>query len=843
MATNRTQRAVGVGASTIPVFPPTQVWQRAPASTDTDYEIGQKVIYSQQEYTHMGGGTWDVGGTGPATTTEYGTVLLNTDDTMATASDTTVATSLTMKTYVDSVAIAGAPDATEVTKGIAQLATTVEAQAGTNDTDIMTPAKVVDLLETPPAIGGTTAGAGTFTDLTADGTGAVSLTGNAASTLTNTAGDLTIDSQAGSLILDSGEATADAINIDASNGAGGIDIDAGTGGITIDSGDAISIDAAAASNFSCSAGDLTIDSAAGSLILTSGENVADSILISADAGGIDILAPAGAAGQDIDIVNTGGSVNLSATEAAADAISIQASAGGVDVDGAGQVNIASSQNAGDAVRINASAGGIDIDAAGAAGEDITIDNAAGSITLTAGEAIADAIGLQSSGGLDVDTVLELNLTSSQAAATAINMNASDGAGGITMAAGTGGILIGNQADCSPIDIGDIAPTASRTITIGGGTVVTASVTDLIDIAPDGATTNADSIKQVDVLTGTVATGQSLLNLATGAITSGTHTVSIQSGNAAAGTVACNISTGTGTKTVNIGNADAGTTMNLDGVLAVNNNVNANVSINDGTSTGTVTIGNSAAGAVTIDSGAGISLDAAAASNFTTSGAGVDIDLASGGGRIILTAGEDAADAIYLHANAGTSEKIRIHSDQGTGVDSVELASDVGGITLSSGLASADAINLSASAGGVDVDGALQVNIASSQAATGALTLAVSNAAANITHTGACAYTPDSITSDNAGVAASINTVVTLITTDGDSNLDNVTLADGLIAGQIKHFAVIAAGNAADSVKITPANMAGGTQITFAADPTGLGCSMVFDGTNWTVFANNGGTIS
>lgn len=114
---------------------------------------------------------------------------------------------------------------------------------------------------------------------------------------------------------------------------------------------------------------------------------------------------------------------------------------------------------------------------------------------------------------------------------------------------------------------------------------------------------------------------------------------------------------------------------------------------------------------------------------------------------------------------------------------------------------------------------------------------------NITMTGAVACTPDSITSDNAGVAASINTGVTLITTDGDSNLDNVTLADGLIAGQIKHFAVIAAGNAADSVKITPANMAGGTQITFAADPTGLGCSMVFDGTNWTVFANNGGVIA
>jgi hypothetical protein len=248
--------------------------------------------------------------------------------------------------------------------------------------------------------------------------------------------------------------------------------------------------------------------------------------------------------------------------------------------------------------------------------------------------------------------------------------------------------------------------------------------------------------------------------------------------------------------------------------------------------------------MTVDTGLGISLDAAGASNFSTSGAGVDLDLASAAGRVIVTAGEDAADAIYLHANAGTSEKIRLHADQGTSADSVELESDVGGITLTSGLASADAINLNASAGGVDIDGALEVNIASSQAASSAITLSASNASGGITHTGKCVYTPDAITSDNAGVAASVSTVLTEITTDGDSNEDNVTLADG-VDGQLKIFAVVAAGNAADSVKITPANMIGGSKITFAADPTGLGCMMVFDSGvgGWCVVGNNGGTIA
>ncbi len=42
----------------------------------------------------------------------------------------------------------------------------------------------------------------------------------------------------------------------------------------------------------------------------------------------------------------------------------------------------------------------------------------------------------------------------------------------------------------------------------------------------------------------------------------------------------------------------------------------------------------------------------------------------------------------------------------------------------------------------------------------------------------------------------------------DSDLDNVTLANG-VSGQIKYFAIVVAGNAADSVKITPATMVGG----------------------------------
>jgi hypothetical protein len=115
--------------------------------------------------------------------------------------------------------------------------------------------------------------------------------------------------------------------------------------------------------------------------------------------------------------------------------------------------------------------------------------------------------------------------------------------------------------------------------------------------------------------------------------------------------------------------------------------------------------------------------------------------------------------------------------------------------------------------------------------------------ANVTIRHALYGVPDEITATDAGVAASLTTINTEVTTNGDSDLDNVTLANGT-SGQIKHIYCVAVGNAADSFKITPTNMVGGTQITFAASPLGLGCTLVYaDNEGWVVTANNGGTIT
>jgi len=316
-------------------------------------------------------------------------------------------------------------------------------------------------------------------------------------------------------------------------------------------------------------------------------------------------------------------------------------------------------------------------------------NTAGAGTTTIGNAAAGAITIDvgtgnfqmNGGGNEIhigdDAAANQITIGSQTVGAALTLQAGTGDVLITgsvlaaitigRADGTGAIILGRSTAGQNVSISDAVPAASRTTTIAGGTIIGA-VTDTIDIAPDGATTNAAAIKIVNINTGTVATGQVLTNIASGTVTSGTHTTNIATGNRAAGTMDMNIMTGTGTKTLDIGNADGLTTTTILGPVNVNTNQNNNVSINGGTSTGTITIGNTAAGAVilnsgstiaigdnsagaiTVDTAAGISLDAATASNFTVTGAALDLTLSSVGGSVNITATEAAADAIVIDAS-------------------------------------------------------------------------------------------------------------------------------------------------------------------------------------------------
>ncbi|MBI4435303.1 hypothetical protein HY630_01395, partial [Candidatus Uhrbacteria bacterium] len=173
-------------------------------------------------------------------------------------------------------------------------------------------------------------------------------------------------------------------------------------------------------------------------------------------------------------------------------------------------------------------------------------------------------------------------------------------------------------------------------------------------------------------------------------------------------------------------------------------------------------------------------------------AGEDLDLLSNEG-ISLTSTKDMATAIYLHANGGTSEGIRLYADQGTGVNSILLVSDDGGLTLTSGsLASDDAINLTASSGGVDIDGAMQVNIASSENTADALVISSSAGGIDISATGNSATENIDIT----GTTAAINLTSTLedataIVLTASSGAGGVTIAAGTSGINVDSAGVIA----------------------------------------------------
>lgn len=207
----------------------------------------------------------------------------------------------------------------------------------------------------------------------------------------------------------------------------------------------------------------------------------------------------------------------------------------------------------------------------------------------------------------------------------------------------------------------------------------------------------------------------------------------------------------------------------------------------------------------------IVLSAPAGGIDITTAATFDIDLTATGGKILLIASEAAADQFKIDA-------------QGTVVgDAINLETSDGGIMLNADGAANGDIELNA---GDDV-------IIS---AVGSVTMGGTDGVG-----GGLNYSWEDLTATDAGVAASLTVVSTFITTNGDTDEDNVTLADG-IKGQIKTFVVTVEGAGGDSVKVTPANLNGGTQITFDGT-VGDGCTMQFDGTNWNIISNNGGTIA
>ena len=308
---------------------------------------------------------------------------------------------------------------------------------------------------------------------------------------------------------------------------------------------------------------------------------------------------------------------------------------------------------------------------------------------------------------------------------------------------------------------------------------------------------------------------------------------------------CKFASGTGARTVEIAGGGTGVkTINL-GTAAT-----ADV-ITIGTSTG--------AGSLDLACGTGnFTLEGATGSTYEISSTGVNTGtckFASGTGARTIEIGGGGTGAKTINIAAAASADV-VSIGDATGAGSLDLACGTGNFTLEGNVATTYDISATGAntgtctfAGGtgartvnVNTGAAVKTTVIGSTNSTSVTTLNVGSG--GLIHVGKSIYTPDAITSASAGVAASLETVVTEITTNGDSDLDNVTLANGT-EGQIKIFAVVAVGNVSDSIKITPANMVGGTQITFSANPVGQGCSMYYDSgaTGWICFGNQGGTVA
>lgn len=506
------------------------------------------------------------------------------------------------------------------------------------------------------------------------------------------------------------------------------------------------------------------------------------------------------AGIDLSLSSASGSVPISAGEAVANAIGLQAAAGGIDIDGALQVNIASSQNAVDAVRILASAGGIDIDAVGAATEDINITNTGGSIVLQATESAVDSIDIISTAG-------GIRLRATGAAATEDISLTATGSSVVLTATETVADAIDINATTGGIDIDAAGQVNIATSQSAADSIVIESTAGGIDILASGA-----AGEDIDIL----ATGSSVNISST---ENAALAITLNTNGGTSETIRVRNQQGTGDASIELNSTAGGLT--LAGGLGSADAVN----ITANTAGGGIDIDSSTGGFI-VDTTGAFSIDGAAASNVTVTGAGIDLTLASAGGSVLVSSTEDAALAIRLHANGGTSETIQIHSDQGTGVGSIGLLSDVGGITVrATGLASDDAINLEAAAGGIDADAALQINVTSSQAAATAIQFTASDAAGGITATAGTGGVNLTATNTNVSGDLNLTSVATKISMNGGAATDFIGTAT-LVAGQ----ATIANTNiaAGDRIMITRSALNGSPALGHLIYTINAGVSFVVD---------------
>lgn len=440
-----------------------------------------------------------------------------------------------------------------------------------------------------------------------------------------------------------------------------------------------------------------------SLKFTSAGTGADAISMITSAGGMDFTVAGAAASEDMDFTSNT-SINFTTTETAANQFYVQATGaiagnavnvattdGGILLAAAGAANGDVTVTAADDMAITAT-DDLAING-GSTNSAVTLGTTAFAQLITIGnETGASSLALKAgTGNITMDGVAATTITIGDAAQTGtmkfgessatVQVDVGTGTGAKTINVGTGG------TGAKAITIGDAAAAGAITVQSGTGDLALTS-TDAITMTSAGAfNIGANAVAQTIALGNETGASSLALKAGTGNITmDGVAATTITIGDAAqtgtmkfgesSAAVEVDIASGTGNKTVNLGTGTAVNAINIgtggtgaktigigdgastgtitvasgSGGALINSSVNNPTGINTGTSTGAVSIGNALAGAITADSAAGISLDAATASNVTCSGA--DLTLASTTKSVVISGGEAAADAIQLTTVAG-----------------------------------------------------------------------------------------------------------------------------------------------------------------------------------------------
>ena len=386
-----------------------------------------------------------------------------------------------------------------------------------------------------------------------------------------------------------------------------------------------------------SAGAISIESTSGSIAL--GAALADGQTLKLGKSGAveTIIAPHGTAGSELySVVNTSGT--------AENAIALTSTAGGVDIDAAatknvdisgGQVLVASKDDSASAIALTANVG---------TSETIVVtntqgtDNGAIALTSTAGgitAKVADGkdLTLGNAGG---DAFFKVAASSNAANEDVriVNTNGTDEAA-IALTSTAGGV--------------DIDAAAAKDVNIAGGQVTLVSKDDA-----------ASAIS----LTANIGTSETIVVTNTQGTTDGSDDAGAIELSAASGGIGLAWADdkdlwAEGGRAIITANEDAADAIKLHADAGTSQTIAV---LNDaGTSEGAISLTSTAGG---------VDINAAA-----------DKDVTVDAGQVLLTSSHNVANAIYLRANAGTTETIKVHADQGTSESSVQLLSDAGGVDI------------------------------------------------------------------------------------------------------------------------------------------------------------------